>query len=290
MSDNQYIPRGFSILPVVVKNLLILNGLFFLATISLGDDFRVSLNGFTYQGLDDLLGLHYFGAGKFQPFQLITYMFMHGSFTHILFNMFALWMFGNALENYWGPKRFLIYFIVTGLGAALTHYLVMYIFDLRPVLGTISVFLDHPTINGFNAFMNSENFKIATSDLQEKFQVFAPQYNQLVQSNPEQALQSAVDFMVYYRAELLNAPVVIGASGAVFGILLAFGMLFPNSMVYIYFAIPIKAKYFVILYAAIELYSGFSKTGSNVAHFAHLGGMVFGFFLILYWKKRMTFF
>jgi len=215
---------------------------------------------------------------------------MHGSFTHILFNMFALWMFGNALENYWGPKRFLIYFIVTGLGAALTHYLVMYIFDLRPVLGTISVFLDHPTINGFNAFMNSENFKIATSDLQEKFQVFAPQYNQLVQSNPEQALQSAVDFMVYYRAELLNAPVVIGASGAVFGILLAFGMLFPNSMVYIYFAIPIKAKYFVILYAAIELYSGFSKTGSNVAHFAHLGGMVFGFFLILYWKKRMTFF
>jgi membrane associated rhomboid family serine protease len=120
--------------------------------------------------------------------------------------------------------------------------------------------------------------------------VFAPQYNQMVLTQPDLALQSAVDFMINYRIELLNAPVVIGASGAVFGILLAFGMLFPNSLIYIYFAIPIKAKYFVILYAAIELYSGMSKSGSNVAHFAHLGGMVFGFFLILYWKKRMRFY
>ncbi|MEI6576756.1 MAG: rhomboid family intramembrane serine protease [Bacteroidota bacterium] len=287
MSYEQYKPRGFNVLPPVVKNLLILNGLFFLATISLGDSFHVSLNGSTFQGLDDLLGLHYFGSHKFQPFQLITYMFMHGSFTHIIFNMFALWMFGNVLENYWGPKKFIIYFIVTGLGAALTHYLVMYLFDLRPVLDQMAAFLNNPSLQSFNSFMDSGSFKIVTNDLQEKFQVFAPQYNQLVQAHPDQALQLATDFMVYYRTELLNAPVVIGASGAIFGILLAFGMLFPNSLIYIYFAIPIKAKYFVILYAAMELYSGISKTGSNVAHFAHLGGMVFGVFLILFWKKQM---
>lgn len=290
MSYDEYRPRGFNVLPLVVKNLLILNGLFFLATISLGDGFRVSLGGSNFEGLEDLLGLHYFAAHKFEPFQFITYMFMHGSFTHILFNMFALWMFGNALENYWGPKRFITYYIITGLGAALTHYLVMYFFELKPVLDQITIFLDAPTVEGFNAFVESDKFRIVSNEMQEKFMVFAPQYNQMVLTQPDLALQSAVDFMINYRIELLNAPVVIGASGAVFGILLAFGMLFPNSLIYIYFAIPIKAKYFVILYAAIELYSGMSKSGSNVAHFAHLGGMVFGFFLILYWKKRMRFY
>lgn len=282
MSNEQYRPNSFSLLPPVVKNLLILNGLFFLATISLDRAYHIDL--------EDILGLHYFAAHKFAPYQLITYMFMHGSFMHILFNMFALWMFGTALENYWGPKRFIIFYLVTGLGAALTHYLVMYFFDLKPVLDQISLFLANPSLGDFNAFIQSGSFKIATPEFQEKFQAFAPHYNQLVQSHPEQALQSAIDFMIDYRVEYLNIPNVIGASGAIYGILLAFGMMFPNSMIYIYFAIPIKAKYFVIIFALFELYSGISGSGGNIAHFAHLGGMVFGFFLILYWKKRITYF
>lgn len=282
MSNEQYRPNSFSLLPPVVKNLLILNGLFFLATISLDRAYHIDL--------EDILGLHYFAAHKFAPYQLITYMFMHGSFMHILFNMFALWMFGTALENYWGPKRFIIFYLVTGLGAALTHYLVMYFFDLKPVLDQISLFLANPSLGDFNAFIESGSFKIATPEFQEKFQAFAPHYNQLVQSHPEQALQSAIDFMIDYRVEYLNIPNVIGASGAIYGILLAFGMMFPNSMIYIYFAIPIKAKYFVIIFALFELYSGISGSGGNIAHFAHLGGMVFGLFLILYWKKRITYF
>jgi len=119
------------VLPPVVKNLLIINALFFLATIAFQKVYNIDLA--------DYLGLHYFGAEKFSPYQFITYMFMHGNFSHILFNMFALWMFGNVLENYWGPKRFLIYFIVTGIGAALVHYIVFY-FEISPVLSAINDF------------------------------------------------------------------------------------------------------------------------------------------------------
>ena len=115
---------------------------------------------------------------------------------------------------------------------------------------------------------------------------FLPQYNALVKTDPGKAMQLATEFIVNYRTAFLNAPVVVGASGAVFGILLAFGMMFPNSVIYLYFAIPIKAKYFVILYSALELFSGIYDTGSNVAHFAHLGGMIFGYFVLMYWKRR----
>jgi len=119
----------------------------------------------------------------------------------------------------------------------------------------------------------------------QHFNAFVPQFNASLSNGDVQATQLAVEFMQQYKSELMNAPVVIGASGAVFGILLAFGMLFPNTIIYLYFFIPIKAKWFVILYGAIELYSGFFNQESGVAHFAHLGGMIFGLILILYWKK-----
>jgi len=122
--------------------------------------------------------------------------------------------------------------------------------------------------------------------LQDNFNIFREQYNQMLFSDPTKALQLSVDFVSQYKIDFLNAPVVVGASGAVFGILLAFGMMFPNALIYVYFAIPVKAKYFVIIYGAIELFSGVYDTGSNVAHFAHLGGMIFGYLLLLYWKKR----
>lgn len=225
MSD--FRPSGFSVLPTVVKNLLILNVLFFLATIACDMVLRIDLS--------DYLGLHYIGASDFQPYQLVTYMFMHGNFAHLFFNMFALWMFGNTLENIWGPNRFLLFYFVCGIGAGLVQELVQYIQYVT-------------TLQGY------ENVRIAA--------------NQIIP-----------------MSEYLNLLTTVGASGAVYGILLAFGMMFPNSTLYIYFAIPIKAKWFVIIYGVIELFSGFTSV-DNVAHFAHLGGMLFGLILILYWKKK----
>ncbi len=280
MSNNQYKPNSFSILPLVVKNLLIINGLFFLATLASETQFGIDLA--------DLLGLHFPLSSDFRPYQIITYMFMHGSFMHLFFNMFALWMFGNTLENYWGPKRFLTYYLITGIGAALCHYTVVY-FEMKPALEIINNYLANPSLQDFQAFISSDHLKMSS-------QVAVNHYNELIpkafshalaSNNMNEALQISIDYMQIYKADLLNAPVVVGASGSVFGILLAFGMLFPNTMLYIYFAIPIKAKWFVILYGAAELYSGIANSaGDNVAHFAHLGGMLFGFMLIKLWQKK----
>jgi membrane associated rhomboid family serine protease len=277
MTTGSYRPMGFRMLPPVVKNLLILNGLFFLATITLDNAFGIDLI--------DIFGLRYIAAEKFAPYQFITYMFMHGGFTHILFNMFALWMFGYTLENLWGAKKFLIYYFVTGIGAALVHYIVFY-FQISPVLDGIQDFLNNPTHDSFKMFISSENFKVVSQDIRNSANLFIAQYNSLLDSEPHKALQLAVDFISQYRIDFLNAGVVIGASGAVFGILLAFGMTFPNAVIYLYFAIPVKAKYFVVFYGLLELYLGFSRTSSNVAHFAHLGGMIFGYFLIMYWRYK----
>lgn len=276
----QFKPNRFGILPPVVKNLLIINGLLFLAAIGFGKAFHYDLN--------NLLGLHYIGSADFRPFQYITYMFMHSSqnFSHILFNMFALWMFGNTLENVWGSKKFLIYYIVTGMGAAVI-YTVWIHFQLAPSIQAIDQFLNDPSLAGFLQFNNSAHFQIGSYDIQNHYNAFVTEYNRLLSANPEQALQLSISFMEQYRVDFLNANTVVGASGAVFGILLAFGMMFPNSLIYLYFAIPIKAKWFVILYGAFELYSGISNNpNDNVAHFAHLGGMIFGFLLITYWRKK----
>lgn len=278
--EQQIRPRGFRILPPVVKNLLILNGLFFLATIVIESVYGIDLI--------DYLGLHYFASEKFQPYQFITYMFMHSGFTHILFNMFALWMFGNALENLWGPKRFLFYYFVTGIGAALVHYIV-YFFQINPTLQAMNAFLSDPSFTNLQSFVQSHEFHVSeySGQIWRQFLEFKQDYSALAfNEDNRHALQNAVTFISDYKEYYLNLPNVVGASGAVFGILLAFGMLFPNAIIYLYFAIPIKAKWFVLIYGAIELYAGIANTGDNVAHFAHLGGMIFGFFLIKYWKKR----
>lgn len=274
-----YSPGGFRILPPVVKNLIIINGLFFLATIATVNNPRIDLV--------NLLGLHYFAAEQFAPYQFITYMFMHSptNFMHIFFNMFALWMFGNALENIWGAKRFIIYYVITGIGAAIVHYVVFYL-QISPVLEAINAFQDNPSHEHLKTFLASDNFKIASYTIQDSFNIFRNEYNNLINDNPHRALQLGIDFIGQYKIDFLNAPVVIGASGAVFGILLAFGMMFPNAIIYLFFAIPIKAKYFVILYGAIELFNGVRGTESNVAHFAHLGGMIFGYFVLIYWRRQ----
>ena len=244
-----YRPSSFSHLPNVVKNLLIINGLFFLASITLEG---MGFDMYRY------FGLHQFQSPDFKPHQLITHLFMHGNFTHLFFNMFALWMFGKVLENVWGEKRFLIYYMITGLGAAAIH------------LGVTQYEII------------SLQSKISTNE-----------YNILINQGGDILLggQNYTHHILGKLNLLIHRPTV-GASGAVFGVLLAFGMLFPNALLYIYFAIPIKAKYFVIIYGLIELYLGISNNpADNVAHFAHLGGMIFGYFLITYWKKNSnTFF
>ncbi len=269
----QFRPRGFSLLPTVVKNLLIINGLVFIAQLVAERAFHI--------GLEEILGLHYPPSMAFRPWQFITYMFLHGDFWHIAFNMFALWMFGYALENIWGPKKFLIYYFVTGIGAALVQCLVMYI-GMNPVIVLINEWIANPdsqTVSDlfYQLQLSSQNIR---PELQDAMRVLA------IKPDDKQALFVIKNFLVDYREYILSLPTVIGASGAVFGILLAFGMLFPNTLIYIYFLFPLKAKYFVIIYGLIELFSGLSGTQSNIAHFAHLGGMIFGFFLILYWKKK----
>jgi membrane associated rhomboid family serine protease len=280
MSYEQYRPQSFSFLPPVVKNLLILNGLFFLATITFERAFHINLT--------DYLGLHYFEAQKFKPYQFITYMFMHADFSHILFNMFALWMFGYILENVWGGKRFLIFYLITGIGAALFHYAILY-FQINPDVVLMNNMIADPSVSNINALLSQHVFHVDINSgrIYAEFDQFKNNLD-LFNRNPENimTIEAIKGFIIDYRNYYLNLPNVIGASGAVFGILLAFGMLFPNTMLYIYFLFPMKAKWFVLLYGLIELYLGITNSGGNVAHFAHLGGMFFGFFLIKYWKRK----
>ncbi len=237
---------GFSMLPTVVKNLLIINGLLFLATIT----FNVSL------GIDltDILGLHYFGSELFEPYQLVSYMFMHGGIAHLFFNMFAVWMFGAQIENAWGPKRFLIYYIITGIGASLLHYGIVHVGILQLEAEMSADAIEYVKQNGAQLVLTGRNF-------------VDPDMGQL---------------NLYYNTAL------VGASGSLFGVLLAFGMMWPNANLYMMFLpIPIKAKYFVAGYGALELINGLQdRPGDNVAHFAHLGGMLFGYLLIKFWQNQ----
>lgn len=267
MSYENYRPSGYRLLPEVIKNILIINVIMYLATLFLQQ-----------KGIDliDILGLHYFESEKFRIYQFITYMFMHDShdFRHILLNMFALYMFGSVVENVWGGKKFLTFYILTGLGAALAHYAIVY-YQMQPSISFFNDYINSPDINKMYALVNSDAYGSS----------FGADFRELLQSNPPQALTASVDFARQFKADLLNAPVVIGASGAVYGVLLAYGMLFPNSLLYLFFAIPVKAKYVVILYGLIEVFSGISGR-DNVAHFAHLGGLLTGLIIILYWRYK----
>lgn len=266
--SNQIGMGGFRILPEGVKNLLILNVLAFLATAV-----------FSQTGLCDLsqwLGLHYFSAPDFYPWQIVTYMFMHANFSHLFFNMFALWMFGAAVENLWGTRRFMVYYFITGIGAALVHYIVI-AFQVHPTVALVNQFLDAPSLASFR-FLVEHNQNV-------RFSTMLTNNLAVLQQNPG-ALDDIVAITADAKDMFLNSYNIIGASGAVFGILLAFGMMFPDSEIYIYFLLPIKAKWFVVIYGVIELFAGVSGRLDDVAHFAHLGGMVFGLILILIWRRR----
>ena len=221
----QYNRGGFfANIPLVIRNIIIINA------------FMLILTMINREFMLQRFALFYPASPFFKPWQIVSHIFMHGNFGHLLFNMYALWMFGSVLEQLWGPKKFLLYYLVTGLGAAALHMGVQW---------------------------------IEASSLVSK-----------INENGVEAMQA----LTRYRM-LMNTPTV-GASGAVYGILLAYGMLFPNNGLRIVFwAIALKAKYFVIIFAVIELVLGLVG-GGNIAHFAHLGGMIFGFILVRYWRKR----
>ena len=195
----QYQPQGFSLLPPTVKHLLIINVLVF------GADYVLQRQGIY---LGNILALFSLQSGNFHLWQPLSYMFMHANLSHIFFNMFNLWMFGAAMENFWGTKRFLIYYLACGIGAGLLYML------------------------------------------------------------------------------LPGLHITVGASAAVYGLLLAFGMTFPNEYIYLYFLMPIKTKWFVTGMIVIELLQGIFYSYDGVAHFAHLGGMLIGFLLIMWWRKH----
>ena len=218
-------------IPTITKNLLIINLIAFLATVVL------ELRGID---LKDIGGLHFFMASDFHLYQLVTYLFLHANFMHILSNMFGLWMFGCVIENVWGPKKFLFYYISCGIGAGLLQEI---------------------------AQLGSFYMTITAQDPSVSFgEIFA---------------------IGQQLSQQLNAWTTIGASGAVYAVILAFGMTFPNERLFIIpFPFPIKAKWFVLFYVAIEFFSALGSSGDGVAHTAHLGGMLFGFLMIRYWNRH----
>ncbi len=278
--------------PRVVKNLVLINALILLAT--------YSLNRMGIVDLYQYLSIYNFKSDLFEPYQLITHMFMHGSMLHLFFNMFALWMFGKVLEMAWGGKRFFIYFIVTGLGAALIHLSVQF-FEISSMQQAIDAFNISPTPDNFKIFLREftpflkdfsyfEELIMPDQRLEYISEVNKEIYRFIGswELNPDEKayIASSLNHLKAIELSALNIPTV-GASGAVFGVLLAFGMLFPNTQLMLIFPpIPIKAKYMVIIYGVAELFFGVANfSGDNLAHFAHLGGMIFGFIMIKMWGK-----
>lgn len=270
MSYRQYRPTSFNFLPVGVKNLLIINGLFFLATLVFESSFQIQLAS--------ILGLQYWTSPGFKIYQLATHMFMHADFYHLFSNMFALWMFGVALENVWGTKRFIFFYLITALGAALMHQTVLG-FEYMQIHNAIETFTNQPTVTHLLDAMKQIGLTAKTTYTD----YLASTYKDGVIGTEDAGL--LLNQLTDLVKNKLSTPTV-GASGAVFGILMAFAMYYPNTQLYIYFAIPIKAKYFVAIYAAIELYLGIANNpNDNIAHFAHLGGALVGFILVKYWNK-----
>ncbi len=252
----EFRPTRFEILPLVVKNLLIINALVFLAQNVLPETGILPSKNF----LEDTFALHTWQSDLFKPWQFITHMFMHADFTHIFGNMLAVWMFGSVLENLWGSKRFLTFYIATGLGAALCHMIVLYVQNDNMLELFQSISLSNVSAFYDKYYNGPANIDIVST-------------SELIEAAP-----------VILNANLNEAT--LGASGAVFGCLAAFGYLFPNTRIYVYFLIPIKAKWFVIIYAALELYFAVrASAGDNIAHVAHLGGALVGIILVMFWNK-----
>ena len=248
---NNLFRGGFSSIPPVTKNIIIINALIWLV--------EVISPQFGLNGIIRHLGLHYVGASHFNPAQIIGYMFVHSqsTFFHVFFNMLTLFFFGPALERIWGSKRFFFYYMICGIGAALIQE------------GVWALTWKADYISGISALNHISKGEAAAL------------VQQYIQAG-DQGIMSAMD-------AFKNQLVTVGASGAIFGLLLGFAFIFPNLPMYLFFIpVPIKAKYMVIGYAVLEFFFGVTGSVSTVAHFAHLGGMLFGLGILLYWRKKGT--
>lgn len=275
--------RPFSGITPAVKALIILNvAMYFLA---------ILLDQVLHINTANLLGLHLPQSHYWAPWQYVTHMFMHGGgeellrcrifegLSHLFFNMFALFMFGRILESVWGTKRFLIFYFVCGIGAGALNSLVGW-FEVRHMMEQYATFQTTPTPSILADFVKNQIghpapwiWEVIDSWINN------PNSPEYIEAG-KQLFERIIDLKI-------NIPMV-GASGAIFGILLAFGMLFPNTELFLMFIpVPIKAKYFVIGYGLLEFFLGIQNSASdNVAHFAHLGGMLFGFFMVKYWSRN----
>ena len=256
----------------VVKHLLIINVLVFLA------DQIIGLENFA---------LYYPTSPNFRPYQIVTHFFMHGGLAHLFFNMFALVMFGSALESLWGPKRFLFFYIFCAIGGAALHTAATF-YEMNALENAVAVYQAAPSHEAYFTFFNEyEDLKRVLNAYGNK------QFAEIalgLKDGLSGAGQASVDFVQQVSVGFNNAKAaipVVGASGAIFGLLLGFGMLFPNvELMLIFFPVPVKAKYFIPILMAIELFLGVNQfSWDNIAHFAHLGGAFFGFLLIWYWRK-----
>jgi len=232
-------PQSFSILPPVIKNLLIINGILFLIKFT-GISSEIGFD------IEEQFSLFHWRSSHFKPWQIVTHMFMHANFMHLLYNMFALWMFGNTIENLWGSKRFLNFYLITGIGASILYLFTKEI-QLQMIIDTIS-----------------------------------PEMLEQACNLPFR--QNFVDPTLAQFGNIINTPMV-GASGAVYAILMAYGLMFPNSIIHIYFVLPVKMKYFIMAMVLFSIY-GETVGNDNIAHLAHLSGMLIAYILIKYWKKN----
>ncbi|MCG8340280.1 MAG: rhomboid family intramembrane serine protease [Cytophagales bacterium] len=252
----------------IVKNILLLNiGLFL-------------IQSFLGVNLVDILGLRYIASDHFKPYQFFTHLFVHADFMHLFSNMFTLFMFGAILENTLNSRRFLMFYIITGLGAAVLYSFIYY-FEVNKIEIAYHAYLADPGPEHFNTYL-SQFSQGAYKEFYDFSTIFFDHAN-----DTKYIAESKVIAQKLYELKA-NIPIV-GASGAIFGILMAFAMLFPNVELFLLFLpIPIKAKYFIALFGTYELYAGLQKNPSdNVAHFAHLGGILFAYFFIRWWRKRL---
>ncbi|MDX1628824.1 MAG: rhomboid family intramembrane serine protease, partial [Fulvivirga sp.] len=251
----------------VVKNLLIINVVVFILQ---------SL----YSGFTEIVSLWKVGSENFAPYQFFTYMFAHGGFGHILFNMLGLVFLGPLLEQFWGPKRFITFYLITGIGAGLIYSGIEYV-RMNKLETQVEEYVMNPTPDNLNIFVdkNSNYFGPAIHDFITEF---SKQPGNQAYINESKSIVKSLYNQAY------NLGSMLGASGAVYGILMAFGLLFPNTELMLLFPpIPVKAKYLVLVLGVIALYSGLQRNpGDNVAHFAHLGGMIFAFIMIKYWQSQ----
>lgn len=290
----EFRPGRFQILPSVVKNLIIVNSLVVFAQFVLGK-FGIDLS--------DYFGLHYWRSHYYHFWQFLSHMFLHGSYNdidgtimHLFSNMFALWMFGSILENVWGPKRFFIFYIICGLGAAMLHMGVVG-YEFHTIGAAFDQYQLNPTVDQFNLFMQQHVNPSASlsNPLYLQLQELNRTWNNMPSANlSSESVQAINQYLNGFHYTPTNQYIpgiydeaTVGASGAVFGILFAFGYLFPNTLLYLYFLVPIKAKYVVGAYALFELFAGIrNSAGDNIAHFAHIGGMLVAFIILKIWGRQ----